>query len=330
MASITFIVELIVFQGCFKEKTQVITLGKSEVNGNSVRISGAALYLNTNKPYKKGFCYNTSGNPTIDDNSVIDSNPGNTISIVLSELNDIQKYYFKAFVEQNGELFYGECQTFTTGKSWLNNTLSYESVSDIDGNSYPVITINNRKWMAENLRTTKFSNGDLIANITSDMQWIQTTIPAWCYPNNDAEKNIPNGKFYNGYTVTDNRNVCPNGWHVPTYGEWVDLLISIDPNVINNPMENMAGAELKSAGTRFWIPPNNGAGNQTGFSATGADYRQDSSAFNQYGFGAYWWTADLSGLVGQWHVELSTYNSKANLEVFGPSMGLSVRCIQNQ
>lgn len=318
------------FQGCIKENILSVTIGSSEVTGNSVMLTGTVLNLNKNKPFKKGFCYNTSGNPTIDDDSVIDPNPGSTISAGLTDLKDMQQYYFKAFVEQNGELSYGEIQSFTTGKSWLNNDLSYETISDIDGNSYPVITINNRKWMAENLRTTRFSNGDLITNVNSDMQWIQTTSPAWCYPNNNASKNIPNGKFYNGYTATDNRNVCPTGWHVPTYIEWVNMLTFIDPNVINNPMENTAGGELKSIGNRFWTPPNTGAGNQTGFSATGADLRQDSSAFNQFGYGAYWWTSDLSGLVGQWHIELSTYNARANVDIFSPTMGLSVRCIQNQ
>jgi uncharacterized protein (TIGR02145 family) len=322
--------QLLLLHGCKKEKIEAITLGKSEVKGNSVTLLGITLNLNLTKTYKKGFCYANTENPTIEDNVLLDNNSGNRIIVELTDLEDIQQYYFRAFVEQNGELSYGTNMSFITGKSWLNNNMQYESISDIDNNSYPVITINNRKWMAENLRTTRFSNGDLIANIQSDLQWSQTTSPAWCFQNNDESKNIPNGKFYNGYAVTDNRNICPAGWHVPTYNEWVQMLISIDSNVINNPIENEAGAELKSTGTRFWSPPNTGGANQTGFSATGADYRQDSGAINQHGYGAYWWSADLSGLTGQWLVELSTYNTRANLDVFAPSMGLSVRCIQNQ
>jgi hypothetical protein len=50
---------------------------------------------------------------------------------------------------------------------WLNPNLTYGSVNDVDGNVYPTIQIGNQLWMAENLRTTRFSNGDAILNQTN-------------------------------------------------------------------------------------------------------------------------------------------------------------------
>lgn len=317
-------------QSCVKEKLIVTTLGNSAVVANSVTLIGAISPVNSAQPSRKGFGYNFTGNPTITDSIIIDTKPGNEISVTLSSLSDMKRYYYSAFVEQNGEVYYGEDKSFLTGMGWLNSDLSYDSVSDIDGNSYPVITINGRQWIAENLRTTKFANGDPIPNITGDYAWMQTTGPAWCFRNNDSSLNRPFGKFYNGYTVTDSRNVCPSGWHVPSYNEWVSMLTAIDPDLLTNPTEDSSAAALKSNGVNYWLAPNADANNHSGFSAVGADFRQDSSAIPQQHFGAYWWTSDMSGLVSQWQVELSAFHSQSMLHSYGQTMGVSIRCIKNQ
>ncbi|HJL63679.1 MAG TPA: FISUMP domain-containing protein, partial [Candidatus Marinimicrobia bacterium] len=31
------------------------------------------------------------------------------------------------------------------------------------------------------------------------------------------------GNLYNWYAVDDDRGVCPDGWHVPTDEEWIEL-----------------------------------------------------------------------------------------------------------
>jgi hypothetical protein len=43
---------------------------------------------------------------------------------------------------------------------------STETVQDIDGNVYPIITIGKQVWMKEDLKTTRYSNGDSINTTT--------------------------------------------------------------------------------------------------------------------------------------------------------------------
>ena len=91
-----------------------------------------------------------------------------------------------------------------------------ETVKDIDGNVYHTVTIGTQIWMVENLKTTKYRNGDGIPNVTDNTQWGNLTTWAYCNYNNDAANGTKYGKLYNWYAVNDSRNIAPTGWHVPT------------------------------------------------------------------------------------------------------------------
>ena len=52
-------------------------------------------------------------------------------------------------------------------KNWLDSNLIYKTVSDIDGNNYPIIKIQNKGWMAQNLQVKHFRNGDTILQAQS-------------------------------------------------------------------------------------------------------------------------------------------------------------------
>ncbi|MCK7526670.1 MAG: fibrobacter succinogenes major paralogous domain-containing protein [Ignavibacteriales bacterium] len=78
--------------------------------------------------------------------------------------------------------------------------------------------------MSENLKTTKYSNGDAIPNVTNNTSWAGLTSGAYCWYNNDAVTYKNNyGALYNFYAVTDTRNICPTGWRVPSDAEWTIL-----------------------------------------------------------------------------------------------------------
>jgi uncharacterized protein (TIGR02145 family) len=94
---------------------------------------------------------------------------------------------------------------------------------DYDGNIYQTIQIGDQKWMSENLKTTHYQNGDVIPNLISNNDWINTSSGAYSdYDNNPSNSNTY-GRLYNWYTVDDDRGICPVGWHIPSDEEYKEL-----------------------------------------------------------------------------------------------------------
>jgi hypothetical protein len=100
-----------------------------------------------------------------------------------------------------------EANGFSTGttlhtcgaENMHNPELIYGSMTDQEGNVYKTIIIGTQEWMAENLSTSVYRNGDAIATGLSTSQWTNTVQGAWAYFQNDASKNCPFGKLYNWY-----------------------------------------------------------------------------------------------------------------------------------
>lgn len=123
-------------------------------------------------------------------------------------------------IDKNG-LSTGESSIFTI----LYNH-SYESIQDIDGNTYKTIQIENKTWMAENLRVTKYNDNTAIDHIVNTSDWNSHTQGAYCTPNNTTNTDSIQryGNLYNNYVVQTNK-ICPAGWHVPSASEWSELKI---------------------------------------------------------------------------------------------------------
>ena len=192
-------------------------------------------------------------------------------------------------------------------------------VTDIDGNQYATVFIGSQEWMAENLRTSHYSNGNSISNVTDQSSWINLTSGSWCHYNNDSQYENPYGKLYNWYVANDSRNVCPNGWHVPSIVEW-DTLVSFLGG------EGVAGTKMKSTGTQYWPNPNNGT-NESGFNGLPGGNR--SGNFLALGAWGYWWSSTEDTYNSAWLYSL--YYSFATAIKHNPAkvFGYSIRCINN-
>ncbi len=92
-----------------------------------------------------------------------------------------------------------------------------------DGLTYKTVDISGKVWLAENLKTTKFNNGEVILQAKNVTEWVnaaKSKTPAWCYYNFDAKNGEVYGKMYNGFAVNDLRGIAPQGWHIATAQEW--------------------------------------------------------------------------------------------------------------
>jgi uncharacterized protein (TIGR02145 family) len=205
-------------------------------------------------------------------------------------------------------------------------------VTDLEGNNYSTVIIGSQEWMAENLRTTKFANGNILPNQSNENLSGFYTTPAWDYWGQDSTMEIPYGKLYNWWAVVDPRNICPQGWHVPSDDEWNTLIGFLDPTfypTATGAQSYTAGGKMKTIGTAFWNSPNAGATNESGFSGLPGGLR-----YYQFGFGGentdgYWWSStEINSVYGcgrQLHFEVSHIIRGTTLQ---KQYGLSVRCLK--
>jgi uncharacterized protein (TIGR02145 family) len=148
----------------------------------------------------------------------------------------------------------------------FNNNKSFSQVTDIEGNIYKTVLIDNQEWIAENLNVEHYCNGDIIPQIQDENQWKLLTTGAWCYQENNPENGKSFGKLYNWYAVNDPRGLAPKGWHIPSDADYTKLTSYLGG-------EEVAGGKLKA--TTLWESPNTGASNESGFTAFPGGIRDD-------------------------------------------------------
>jgi uncharacterized protein (TIGR02145 family) len=176
--------------------------------------------------------------------------------------------------------------------------------------------------MAENLRTTKFSDGISIPVVSDQPAWSSLDSPGMCWYNNEGDSTREiYGALYNFHAVASGK-VCPEGWHVPSADDWQRLRDFLGDTLV-------AGGLLKEAGTLHWAAPNTGAVNSTGFNALPAGIRYFEGTFTSRSwFTSYWTSTEYENDKG-WY--LSLYYSDAVLSMNNISRrdGFSIRCIKD-
>jgi uncharacterized protein (TIGR02145 family) len=212
----------------------------------------------------------------------------------------------------------------------FNPDLEYGSVSDADNNTYKTIQIGTQTWMAENLRTTKFNDGEPIPNPLGQ-EWLVDPAtmtfritPAYCWYNEDIDNKIPYGALYNRYAVSTGK-LCPTGWHVPRSDEITSLLDQL------NGTDAQKSNSLKEFGQTHWITP--WGSNESGFSALpgGCRFFESNCPSLYMGEICYIWLQDDYQSLHPYCVLLHEYSSSdVDLTIaMNRGSGCSVRCIKD-
>ena len=228
-----------------------------------------------------------------------------------------------------------------------------DSVKDIDGNSYHTVSIGTQVWMVENLKTSKYLNGDLIGTTTPATLVIEGEITPeyqWAYDGN-ASNVATHGRLYTWYAATDSRKVCPVGWHVPDDAEWTILTDYLIKNGYGygNGYKGMDIAKSLSAATG-WVADETAGNvgndqsrnNKTGFTAIPGGARLEDGNFHELGHIADWWSTteggpflqcitgitvnSPGGLFRDIYHDYSYVNSYSNNKKYG----MSIRCLRDK
>lgn len=226
---------------------------------------------------------------------------GKTIKSLLNEGFSIIELF-------EGKVFVNELLSNGVTEDELITAELMGTVSDFENNSYPWVKVDNKKWMAQNLRSTKFSDGSVITSAYSSTEDVT-------FLNNY-------GRYYEKSDIYN--NPCPSGWRIP---------LSID---ILNMMEhigNAAGAKVKSTGTSndgtgLWGKDNDEdeGTNTTGLNINPADH---SGILNNEHY--YMWTSSKTD-NNEPLLFYVTYlsNSYSVFEYFGDrNYSATCRCIQD-
>jgi uncharacterized protein (TIGR02145 family) len=196
-----------------------------------------------------------------------------------------------------------------------NNT-----VRDIEGKIYSTVQIGNQRWMAQNLRTSRFNDGTSIPEITLEepVAWSTNSTGSWSFYNDDSENNSPYGKLYNYFVVSSNKNVCPTGWSVPSDSDWGEIHDFLGDN---------AGRKLKS--TYLWHEDGNGT-NESGFDAFGAGRKGSSgTSYSDLNKVARFWSSTEYNDNNTFIYRLTHDSDELQRDFNSKNNAFSIRCISN-
>lgn len=254
--------------------------------------------------------------------------------------------WYKRFNSNDAGIYYGgslkkigtsirciEDDPFTCGTS---------TVTDIDGNVYNTVQIGCQCWLQQDLKVSKYPNGEAIPYIDNDATWgalaDDNTSDAYSVygdSNNDGVVDIANPDYGYLYSYAaaigdnwekdnaDNQGICPDGWHLPTDEEWTELVDELGGSAV-------AGGEMKETGTSHWLSPNTGATNNSGFTGLPGGYRYESNGtfYPQANYSCRW-RATESSTSNAWTCYLHYLNADAGKGNSAKSYGFAVRCVRD-
>ena len=284
-----------------------------------------------------GLCVSSAHIPTVSDYCETVGPYLGYVGALIEGLTPGTTYYVRAFATNAVGTAYGEVVSFTT---LSDSTAAYApcqgtpSVSDYEGNFYNTVQIGDQCWMRDNLRSTRYADG-------------QSMYEGYWEPNGDASLVEQYGYLYNWSAVMHGaegsdaypsgvQGICPNGWHVPSKTEWETLIAYVgsqDGNVCGGNADNIAKALASKTGwfndfTECTVGNNPSQNNATGFCALPAG----GSGTNLASGACFWTCSQYPGYYQQpWFYSL-TYESAAVMLHYSYDNydGMSVRCIRTE
>lgn len=306
---------------------ELITSTVSLITSSSAQCGGTVTSDGGSAVTARGVCWSTVQAPTYTDNRTEDGTGTGSYISSMTGLMPNTTYYVRAYATNDVGTGYAGVVSFKTIE------LETGIVTDIDGNIYQTVKIGNRWWMTENLKVTRYRNGDDVPIEPGISEWSSLTAGACCAYDN-AQCNVAvYGYLYNWYAVNDSRQIAPEGWHVPSDAEWKTMEEQLGMG--QTEMDTVGwrgideGGKLKETGTAHWESPNTGATNTSGFTALPHGYRSGNGGFNTLGQGAPYHSSTEKDDGHHWFRMLRYEKSEIYRDGTMKQVGYAVRCVQD-
>jgi uncharacterized protein (TIGR02145 family) len=293
---------------------QIITSAIGSVTGTTAQSGGMVNSDGGSPVTARGVCWSTSSSPTIALSTKTTNGSG--VGSFNSSIIGLQlgtTYYLRAYATNSVGTAYGPQITFTT--------LAAGQFTDIDGNIYDTIAIGTQIWMKQNLKVSKYRNGDSVSTNLDNSAWLNTNSGAYTIYNNSPANDSIFGKLYNWYAIADARGLCPTGWHVPSDSEWAIL-----ENYLGGT--TVAGGKMKAISS-LWLTSNSISTNSSGFSGLPGGYRHPQGHFDVVGVWGYWWSSSQNSTSYAWNRVLSYAATNIYRGDDSKLFGFSIRCIKD-
>ncbi len=269
--------------------------GNTSTGGNATIIS-------------RGVCWSTSSNPTIAlTTKTFDGTGIGSFTSSITGLRSNTTYYVRSYATNASGTAYGQEVVFRTPP----------------------------EFTTQNLNVSTYSDGTPIPKVTNNATWSSLTTGAYCYYENDsATYAAVYGKLYNWYAVAGiydaaslsnpslRKSLAPVGYHIPTNDDWTNLI-----NYLGGMF--VAGGKMKEVGTTYWLTPNTGATNSSGFTGLPGGCRIGGGSF--YDIGAYgiWWSSTEFTTSNSWARYLLYSTNSTDRYNTTKTTGVSVRCVKD-
>ena len=211
----------------------------------------------------------------------------------------------------------GDCNEDADGDGICDFVICGNPVSH-EGYDYSTVQIGEQCWFSENCRYLPVVSPSSAGSETDPYYYV------YGYEGTDvtASKATTNyatyGVLYNWPAVMT-AGICPNGWHIPSDGEFTELTDFLGG-------ESVAAGKMKEAGYTHWFSPNTGATNSSGFTSLPGGYSVPS--FGSRGYIGYWWSSSETG-SSPWMRRLLWLSDAVQRHLYCSDGGLSARCVRD-
>ena len=313
---------------CIKINPPVVKTGSVIGTYSNSAIVGCTLVSDGGEyTTRVGISYSTSNSLYLENEFFLDNRIGFKTALI-QNLQPNTKYYYRAFAINSSGWGHkmGEIDSFITSSLNPEPCPNFSDIYDIDSNLYQTLKIGSNCWLRQNLKASRYRNGDSIISGLSSTAWQSNLLGAYAFYNDDSLNNNIHGKLYNYSALTDNREICPTGWRIPNSSEWQNLISLLGKDSLAS---NSLSDTNFSSNQGGWLLPNPEFNNSSGFAIRPAGIRMPDGQYQDWGITANYWIQKNTNSMTPPYLKFQSINPRIIMDSINENAGLSVRCIKD-